>query len=76
MTQADLVTAATAISGAANAIAAATTAVTSLVTSLKGQQIVDQPTLDSVVTSLQSSQASLAASEVALSALVPTTPGA
>jgi hypothetical protein len=77
-TEADLVSAATAISTAANSLAATATAVEGLVVSLQAgtTQLVDQATLDSVTASLQSSATSVTAAQTALQALVPTTPAA
>ena len=71
-TSADLVTTATALSTAANALSATATAVESLITTLKTGQLIDQPTLDSVNTSLASSLTAIQNAQTSLQALVPT----
>jgi hypothetical protein len=73
----DLVNAATALAAAANALSATATAVNTLVASLKATpQLIDQPTLDSVVASLGTSVTAIQAAQTELAALVPPTPAA
>jgi hypothetical protein len=71
-TSTDLTNTATALATAANALAATATAVSTLVASLKAGQLIDQPTLDSVNTSLASSLAAIQAAQTELQVLVPT----
>lgn len=72
-TSTDLTNTATALAAAANAMAATATAVTTLVKSLQTGQIIDQPTLDAVNTSLTSSLAAIQQAQTELQALVPPT---
>jgi len=73
-TAAELTATATSLASAANALAATASAVTTLIASLKAGQLIDQPTLDSVNTSLSSSLTAIQAAQTELQALVPTTP--
>lgn len=75
-TSSDLTAAATALATAANALSTTATAVTTLVASLKSGQVLDQATLDAVVTSLQSSVTEVQKAQTELQALIPTTPAA
>jgi hypothetical protein len=75
-TSAELVATATALAAAANALTSTATAVETLVASLKAGQVIDQPTLDSVNTSLASSLTAIQAAQTSLAALVPITPAA